>query len=116
MFPNGWPGRGLLLLRCVAASLLIHDGIVALFDTPPVGIIIFDVIAVGTGLLLLAGLWTPLAGLLVVVPELAFTFHSTVHLRSAILLAAFGAALAMLGPGEHSIDAMLFGRKRIDIR
>src|SRR5271165_7252984 len=71
IFPNGWPGRGLLLLRCVAASLLIHDGIVALFDTPPVGIIIFDVIAVGTGLLLLAGLWTPLAGLLVVVPELA---------------------------------------------
>jgi len=32
------------------------------------------------------------------------------------MLAALGAALAMVGPGAWSIDARLFGRKRIDIR
>jgi putative oxidoreductase len=37
-------------------------------------------------------------------------------LRSCVMLAAVGAALAMLGPGVRSIDARLFGRKRIDIR
>jgi hypothetical protein len=31
------------------------------------------------------------------------------------MLAAVGAALAMVGPGVWSIDARLFGRKRIDI-
>jgi hypothetical protein len=39
----------------------------------------------------------------------------TAYVRGAILLAVVGAALAMLGPGVTSIDARLFGRKRIDI-
>ncbi|HEX8765158.1 MAG TPA: hypothetical protein VF740_08355 [Candidatus Acidoferrum sp.] len=33
-----------------------------------------------------------------------------------LLLAVLGASLAMLGPGAWSVDARLFGRKRIDIR
>jgi hypothetical protein len=32
-----------------------------------------------------------------------------------MLLAGLGLALAMLGPGVSSLDARLFGRKRIDI-
>ena len=32
-----------------------------------------------------------------------------------ILLAAMGAALALVGPGALSIDAWLFGWKRIDL-
>jgi hypothetical protein len=31
------------------------------------------------------------------------------------MLAALGAALAMVGPGAWSVDALLFGRKHIDI-
>jgi len=31
------------------------------------------------------------------------------------LLAAIGAALAMLGPGSRSLDNHFFGRKRFDI-
>jgi len=102
-------------LRCVAGALLIHDGVVALLDVPERGAILFQVMAVGAGLLLVAGLWTPLAGLLVVIAELAAIFYGTTHLRSAILLGTVGVVLAMLGPGVRSIDAMLFGRKRIDI-
>jgi putative oxidoreductase len=33
----------------------------------------------------------------------------------AIIQAVLGAVLAMVGPGAWSIDARLFGRKRIDI-
>jgi len=36
-------------------------------------------------------------------------------LRSTLLLAAMGIAIAILGPGALSIDAHLFGRKRLDI-
>jgi len=64
------------------------------------------------GLLLSIGLWTPIAGgaLAVVAVWSAFTAPD---LWSQILLAAVGAALAMLGPGAWSIDARLFGRKRL---
>jgi len=73
-------------------------------------------VAVVAGTLLLAGLWTPMAGVIVVVVEIWFAFSGNGHLENSILLATLGAALAALGPGFQSIDARLFGRKRIDIR
>jgi hypothetical protein len=48
--------------------------------------------------------------------ELWAAFSKIDSLRSSVVSAAIGAALAMLGPGVRSIDARLFGRKRIDIR
>jgi putative oxidoreductase len=74
-----------------------------------------QVIAAIAGIFLLAGLWTPIAGALVTVTELWIALTGTDHLRSAILLAMMGAALAILGPGARSIDALLLGRKRLDI-
>jgi putative oxidoreductase len=115
MFPNGWPGRGLLLLRLLAGFLLIHDGIAELIGAPRPETIFRQSVAIVAGILLFAGLWTPVAGALVVVVELWTLLLRSDHLRSLIVLAILGAALAMLGPGFWSIDARLFGRKRIDI-
>ncbi len=115
MFPDGWPGSGLLLLRLVAGFLLLHDGIAGLVATPHQAWVQLQVIAACAGILLLAGLWTPIAGVLVTVTELGTAFTGTEHLRSTILLATMGIALAILGPGALSIDARLFGRKRLDI-
>ncbi len=116
MFPNGWPGRGLLLLRLVSGMFLIHDGLAELLGAPHWEGIIRQSLATGAGILLLVGLWTPMAGVLVVMVELWAAFSTTDGLRSCVFLAALGAALAMLGPGVRSIDARLFGRKRIDFR
>ena len=72
-------------------------------------------VAIGVGVLLLAGLWTPIAGALEAMIELWIVFSRgavAIHL----LLAALGLSLIMLGPGAWSVDARLFGRKRIDIR
>jgi putative oxidoreductase len=114
-FPDGWPGRALLLLRLVAGISLIRDGVTALLETSRLQTIIMQSVAVGAGTLLLAGLWTPVAGALVVVVEIWIAFTGTSHLENSIPLATLGAALAALGPGFRSIDARLFGRKRIDI-
>ena len=115
MFPNGWPGRALLLLRLVAGSFLIHDGIVGLMAAPQRESIVVLVIATIAGILLLLGLWTPITGALVALTELWVALTGTDHLRSTLLLAAMGIAIAILGPGALSIDAHLFGRKRLDI-
>lgn len=116
MFPNGWPGLALLLLRMAAGILLIYDGATALQLGPYLHTIILQSLAVGAGSLLLLGLWTPVAGVLVTCVEACLLLLGTAHLQSSILLAAVGAALVALGPGSTSIDARLFGRKRLDIR
>jgi len=115
MFPNGWPGRGLLLLRLVAGIVLISDGIAEAMKAPHLESATLQVIAAGVGIFLLAGLWTPIAGALVAVTDLGIALLGTAHLASTILLATIGAALAFLGPGARSIDALLFSRKRLDI-
>ena len=115
MFPDGWPGRGLLLLRLVAGALLIHNGMVGLMAETQREWVAVEVIAAIAGIFLLVGLWTPIAGALLTLTELCIAFTATNHLRSTILLVAIGIALAVLGPGAHSIDALLFGRKRLDI-
>ena len=116
MFPNGWPGRGLLLLRLVSGVLLINDGVSELLRGPQWLGIMRPSMEVAAGLLFLLGLWTPMTGAVVVIVELWSILSKTGELRDCVALATFGAALAVLGPGVRSIDARLFGRKRIDIR
>ncbi len=114
-FPDGWPGMSILFLRLGAGILLIYDGIAGPLRTPQSMPIITESVGVGAGMLLLAGLWTPISGVLAAILELWIAYSRADDLRSALLLAALGVALAMLGPGAWSVDARLFGRKRIDI-
>jgi putative oxidoreductase len=65
------------------------------------------------GLFILAGLWTPVAGVLVAIVQVWIALASAGDESVAIILAALGCTLAMIGPGAWSIDARLFGRKHI---
>ena len=65
------------------------------------------------GIFILAGLWTPLVGALLVPIELWIIFAGGSGIWVPIMLAVFGGTLAMIGPGAWSIDARLFGRKYI---
>jgi len=77
--------------------------------------ILWQALATIGGVLLLIGFFTPIAGALVVIVELWTALSRADNLRTCMVLAVVGAALAMLGPGIWSLDARLFGRKRIDI-
>jgi hypothetical protein len=70
----------------------------------------------GAAPFLIMGLWTPVVGAFVAVIELWNAFSQSGDPRTYILLASISAALALLGPGAWSIDAHIFGWKRIDIR
>jgi len=68
----------------------------------------------GSGLLLVAGLWTPLAGTVVAVVETSQILAMAPDRLVCLLSGTVGGALAMLGPGRWSVDAQLFGWKRIE--
>jgi putative oxidoreductase len=48
--------------------------------------------------------------------ELLITFSPVGNSATHVLLAILSISLALLGPGAWSIDAHIFGRKRIDIK
>ena len=73
------------------------------------------VLAAGGGILLVVGLWTPIAGTLVAAIEVWKIFFQQGDPAIYILLGTVAAALAMVGPGFWSVDARLFGWKRIDV-
>jgi uncharacterized membrane protein YphA (DoxX/SURF4 family) len=103
-------------MRVVAAAALGFKAVSGLSVPFQIGSAAIIILQTGAGLLLLIGLWTPLAGPVVVVLEgwlLAARPHDP---WPHILLATLGGALALLGPGAWSLDAWLYGWKRVDIR
>ena len=79
--------------------------------------------AMASGALLILGFLTPaavsVAGLTTIAIVVARTAPSDSRLVmdevGALLIAADAVALALLGPGAHSMDAYLFGRREIVI-
>lgn len=114
-FAHGPPGVGLLLMRLVAGIAFVMQGVSALLSRPPLAGALFQAVSIGFGTLLVAGLWTPIVGTLVAVEALWNVFSSE-HPWRWIMLATLGAALVLIGPGAWSVDARLFGWKRLEIR
>jgi len=114
-FPEGWPGTGLAFLRAVAAIPPVQHAIAGLLTASPPALINLQLLAAAAAVFLLVGLWTPVAGVLIAIAELCIIFSHPIDPWRHILLGALGVALAMLGPGAWSVDARLFGRKRIHI-
>jgi putative oxidoreductase len=112
-FAQGLPGTGLLLLRAAVALPLVQQAIVGLLDVSPAAPL--RLVAAGAALLLLLGLWTPVAGVLVAAAELGLAVSVPGERWTFIHFGSLGVALAMLGPGGWSVDARLFGRKHIQI-
>ena len=76
---------------------------------PPV----LQIAGAAAGLLILGGLWTPLAGALAGIVELWIGLSQPGIHSSTFILATLGISLAMIGPGAWSIDARLYGRKQL---
>ena len=106
-------------MRLLTGAALIHFGMASLREASPLATVVLQITGAAAGVLLLIGLWTPVAGTLAAIVKVSIAF-SPYFSHSGdpwilIVQAVLGAVLAMVGPGAWSIDARLFGRKRIDL-
>lgn len=114
-FAGGLPGIGLFLMRLVVGLILVGGtATTVLTSTPSTAAVILSVFLAVAGILLIVGLCTPIAGTIVALLEIGGLTIAPAEKLVCLLLATFGAALTMLGPGLWSIDARLFGWKRIE--
>ncbi|HLK68403.1 MAG TPA: hypothetical protein VKU19_33455 [Bryobacteraceae bacterium] len=112
-FADGFPGGGILLIRLLAGGVLIYRGIVAMSAETHTALAVLPMVGAAAGLLILGGLWTPVAGVLAGIVEVWIGLSDPGIQSSALILATLGISLAMIGPGAWSIDARLYGRKQL---
>ena len=104
----------MLLMRLVVGAVVLWHAGQKLGSDPPMHIIAAYASLALAALLLIAGLWTPLAGAVVAVVAISEILTTGEPPVGRLLAATIAGALAMLGPGRLSIDARLFGWKRIE--
>lgn len=118
-FPGGAPGVGILGLRAAAAGTVIWAAAAGLTraSDPPLAAWAIGITAIAMSICVLIGAITPpaslLLGLIVAVGWVRFPDATSIHTPGALLLVSDAVALALIGPGAFSVDARLFGRRKI---
>ncbi len=108
MFPQGWPGIGLLFLRSSVAIALLAEQYCERQALP--GWI--QAAAILLSITLFAGYMTPIAAAIgLLLQGLCWSRSGGGSAAIAIIISLDTAALALLGPGSYSIDAFRFGRR-----
>ena len=112
IFPSGWPGVALLLLRgSVALAVLVpaYSQRQALPSLALLALILLSAI-------LCAGFLTPVVAVLAAAVHLVAALSLGMGHEGATVVAIVDAlALALLGPGAYSIDARRFGRRLVKL-
>jgi len=109
MFPGGRVGVALVCLRlsAVVALALGAESARPLAD----GVAL---VAMAIGLALCIGLATPICASVCCLAAVYHASYSTGAASLCLVISALNAfALALLGPGAYSIDARLYGRRRV---
>jgi hypothetical protein len=114
-FAHGAPGAGLLLMRVVTGGALLVHALAGVAAGPGAAPIAFQALTGVIGAMVIIGLWTPIVGALATLVALWSAILIPHDAELYVLLGTFGAALALLGPGAWSVDARLFGWKRVEI-
>lgn len=124
-FPGAGPGIGLLLLRGALGMTLIMQSTACLSELQnlSIGAALPCLLALVVGGSLIVGFLTPVLCALVALVSLAVTFFGVQIANWSISngsllgfdLLLMAVACILLGPGAFSVDAHLFGRRKVII-
>jgi putative oxidoreductase len=114
-FPNSWPGAALVLLRVTAAVPMSSGVLSVLCGVPRVSFFGSEVVGGALAICLIGGFLTPFAAAAEVLLEISMMVGTADVSLAPALLAVIGVSVLMLGPGAWSVDALIFGRRRIDL-
>jgi uncharacterized membrane protein YphA (DoxX/SURF4 family) len=104
-----------LLLRITDGVFVIHQEVVQLAGSyHSSAALAFHSTALIAGALLLSGISTPIAATILAALEIGMLVFAIGRPEDAILSAAIALSVAMLGPGVWSVDAAIFGRRRLE--
>jgi uncharacterized membrane protein YphA (DoxX/SURF4 family) len=125
MFPDGWPGVGLLLLRLATGAVVFVQSVAYLSDRREIGVsgLALLLVAGTVSVLLLIGFLTRFVALAAAAAGIAGIFSrlpvsqpsAVVTPLTAALYAVIAVAIICMGAGAFSLDARLFGRREIVI-
>ena len=102
-----------MIQRMLVGGALLYRDFACLSATPVCRLAIQHSMGAVAGLLLIAGLWTPVSGVLVAGIEAWIALSAPPTAGIPVALAVLTLTVAMIGPGTWSVDALLYGRKYI---
>jgi uncharacterized membrane protein YphA (DoxX/SURF4 family) len=111
-FPNRGAGLALVILRVTVAVVLMSGARLCPGPGVGAGVEVLATLAGIAAVLLMVGWYTPLAAGLAVLVSLGtlwFCHETTVN----VLIIAILVSISLLGAGAYSVDARLYGRRRL---
>ena len=111
-FPGAAPGAGLLILRMAAVLSLTPYALPIIGHVPSVAICVVTAIV---ACCLILGYCTPIAAAIEAGSHVWALIFSEAICGPRPVMIAVGISLMLLGPGAWSVDARLYGRRRVDL-
>jgi putative oxidoreductase len=115
-FAMGLPGLGLLLIRLAVGGNAGVHGIGLLKSGLSSTSLAAAMFHLSLCAMVVVGLWTPVAGTMLALTALVDAYLHPELRECCVVVGIVAAAAALVGPGRWSVDAQLFGWRRLEIQ